>query len=99
MPALVRVGDICSGHGCWPPRPCLTGSPNVRANGLPLHRLGDSWAFHCKPCGKNPACHDAVLVRASSTIRINGIPAARVGDPLSCGSVCSTGSPTVGGGK
>lgn len=111
MPPLVRLGDICSGHGCWPPRPCIMGSPNVLVNGLPAHRLGDLWGIHldvckscfCQPCESDRYCHGGgpdggVLVAASLTILINGLPAARIGDPLVCGSVCATGSLNVIGG-
>jgi len=47
MPAVVRLGDICTGHGCWPPRQNIEASPNVFVNGRGVHRLGDAWAVHC----------------------------------------------------
>jgi uncharacterized Zn-binding protein involved in type VI secretion len=34
MPAVSRLGDNCTGHGCWPPRPSTGASPNVRVNGI-----------------------------------------------------------------
>ena len=47
MPAVVRLGDICTGHGCWPPRQNIEASQNVFVNGRGVHRLGDAWAVHC----------------------------------------------------
>jgi len=96
MPAFVRVGDLCTGHGCYPPRPCITGSPNVYSNGKAIHRQGDAWDIHCD-C-KCEHAHGAVTARGSSSVFINGIPAARVGDPLTCGSACAQGSPECGSG-
>lgn len=91
MPAVVRQGDQCSGHGCFPPRPNDQGSPNVFVNGLPAHRQGDHWASHC--CG--PVCHDSTLSGGSGTVFVNGLPLARVGDAVACGSVAAQGSGTV----
>jgi uncharacterized Zn-binding protein involved in type VI secretion len=98
MPAIVREGDICTGHGCWPPRPAITSSRTVFLDGRGVVRQGDRYAVHCKPCGKNPACHTSFVARGSSSVFVDGIPAARVGDPIACGSLCSTGSLDVSGG-
>lgn len=91
MPAATRLGDICTGHGCYPPRVNDSGSPNVFINGLPAHRLGDHWVTHC--CG--PSCHDSYTSEGSSKVFINGIPAARIGDAVACGSIIAQGSPNV----
>lgn len=96
MPAFVRVGDLCTGHGCFPPRPCIQGSPNVFANGKSINRVGDAWGVHCNCKCEN--AHSGVTARGSSSIRINSIPAARVGDPINCGSACAQGSFNTGGG-
>lgn len=91
MPAVVRLGDLCSGHGCFPPRPNDQGSPNVFVNGLPAHRLGDHWTAHC--CFV--VCHDSTLSGGSSTVFANGRPLGRVGDAVACGSVAAQGSSNV----
>lgn len=99
MPAIVREGDICTGHGCWPPRPAISSSKTVFSDGRGVVRKGDRYAVHCKPCGKNPACHDSFVTEGSSSVFVDGIPVARVGDPIACGSLCSTGSlNSLGGG-
>ena len=91
MPPVVRLGDICSGHGCFPPRPNDQGSPDVFVNGRPVHRTGDHWVTHCCP----PPCHDSSLAAGSSTVFVNGRGMARIGDPVACGSVCAQGSSDV----
>lgn len=91
MSAVVRLGDIDSGHGCWPPRPNVQASINHMANGIGIHRQGDGWATHC--CG--PSCHAGVAAQGSSTVFTNGKQRMRIGDPVSCGSTCAEGSPNV----
>lgn len=90
MPAVCRLGDLCTGHGCWPPRPNDQASPNVFVNGIAVHRETDSWAAHC--C---VGCHTSVLQTGSSTVFCNGLPVARIGDPVACGSLVAQGSPNV----
>lgn len=46
---VARLADLCTGHGCYPPRPNIEGSPNVFVNSRPHHRLGDGWSVHCVP--------------------------------------------------
>lgn len=91
MPPVARLGDICTGHGCFPPRPNISGSPNVFANMIPVHRQGDAWAVHCCP----PPCHAGVLARGAPTVFANNRQVGRIGDPVSCGSLVATGSPNV----
>ena len=57
MPGVVRLGDICTGHGCFPPRSNVSASGNVIVNGLGAHRVGDNWASHC--C---VTCHDSIHI-------------------------------------
>jgi uncharacterized Zn-binding protein involved in type VI secretion len=93
MPAMHRVGDNCTGHGCFPPRPANSGSPSVLINSIPAVRVGDSYNVHC--CG--PACHSGVVSSGSGSVLINSKPAARVGDSVSCGGNVSQGSGSVMG--
>lgn len=89
--AAARLGDWCSGHGCFPPRQNNEGSPNVFVNSRGWHRKGDNWQRHS--CGDNR--HGGNLAEGSSTVFINGMPAGRLGDPISCGSAVITGSGNV----
>ena len=49
MPGAVRMIDICSGHGCFPPRPNITSSPNVFINCIPATRFLDQRFVHGCP--------------------------------------------------
>lgn len=91
MPAASRKGDECTGHGCFPPRPSTSGSPNVFFNGIPALRVGDSFATH--KCGKSS--HGGTVSSGSSSVYINGKPAARIGDDVSCGSAVAEGSSNI----
>jgi uncharacterized Zn-binding protein involved in type VI secretion len=91
MPGACRLGDVCSGHGCFPSRPNTSASPNVFVNGIPSHRQSDSWAVHCCP----PPCHGGSLAAGSSTVYVNGLQKGRIGDPVSCGSSVASGSSNV----
>lgn len=90
---VCRLGDYCTGHPpCWEPRPNIQGSPDVFANAIPIHRLGDAWAVHgtfpCLP-------HGGVLASASQTVFANALGIGRIGDAVNCGSFVAQGSPDV----
>lgn len=91
MPAVTRLGDDCTGHGCWPPRGNDQASPNVFVNNIAVHRQSDHWPTHC--CG--PACHDSTLSKGSATVFVNNLQCARIGDPVACGSAIAKGSANV----
>ena len=91
MPAATRLGDVCTGHDCFPPRLSIEASDNVFINGIGAHRIEDAWETHCCTI----ICHDAVAAEGSSTVFINGKAAVRIGDMISCGSVSAQGSPSV----
>jgi len=91
MPSVCRLGDRCSGHACWPPRPNDQASSDVFANGIGTHRQGDHWAVHC--CGSE--CHDSFLARGSKSVFVNGKQLARIADPVACGSAVIEGSLNV----
>jgi uncharacterized Zn-binding protein involved in type VI secretion len=91
MPAVARLGDIGTGHGCFPSRANDEASGNVFVNGIGAHRQGDHWTSHC--CGSS--CHDSALAAGSATVFVNSRQFGRIGDPVACGSAVSSGSPTV----
>ena len=80
-----------TGHDCFPPRPNTEGSDDVFVNGIPIHRVGDSWPVHV--CGDS--AHDGVLSNGSSSVSVNGKPVGRIGDMISCGSMVAQGSDDV----
>jgi uncharacterized Zn-binding protein involved in type VI secretion len=91
MAAAARIGDICSGHGCFPPRSGMGGS-TVIINGIPAHKQGDPWMLHCCP---NQGCHPSNISSGSGSVNINGSAAARIGDSIACGSTIAQGSSNV----
>lgn len=91
MPAATRLEDICTGHGCFPPRKNISASANVFVNSRGWHRKGDAWDLHS--CGDN--AHTSSTEDGSSSVYVNSRRAARIGDPVKCGSACGTGSPNV----
>ncbi len=91
MPAAIRQGDKCSGHGCFPPRANTSWSTNVFVNGLGWHREDDGWEKH--KCGDSE--HAGSLSDGSGTVYVNGKKAGRIGDPVSCGSAGAQGSGNV----
>ena len=44
MPAVTRIGDNCTGHGCFPPRPSIAGSGNVFVKSKAVHRQAATMA-------------------------------------------------------
>jgi uncharacterized Zn-binding protein involved in type VI secretion len=91
MPATTRIGDSCSGHSCYPPRPNVEGSGNVFVNNISVHRQDDAWHPHC--C--DGSCHSSETASGSSSVYVNGKQMARIGDPVKCGSVIAQGSGNV----
>lgn len=93
---VVRMGiDMCSGHPAgptyFPPRPAITGSPNVFVDGLPVVRMTDQWSPHTNIL----SVHTGVGVSGSPTVFVNGLPIMRMTDQIDCGSIALSGSLTV----
>lgn len=91
MSAAARLGDICTGHGCFPPRNNTSASNDVIINDRGAHRQSDTWAPHT--CGDNT--HDSYLQSGCKSVIINDLEAGRIGDPVACGSAVASGSPNV----
>lgn len=87
MSRVILLGDACSGHGCFPPRPTITGQGNFIVEGKPVHCVGDSLAPHT--C---VSTHGGVSITGSSKFFVNGVAIARSGDAIDCGSIHIAGS-------
>jgi len=100
MPGVCTQGDICSGHGCYPPRQVIAWSANVFVNSKGWHRQFDGLGPHSDCCVKNCPTHISMSAKGSSQVYVNGRQAMRIGDPVACGSAMATGSNNVycGGG-
>jgi uncharacterized Zn-binding protein involved in type VI secretion len=92
MPAVVRKGDTCTGHGRYPPRANTGGSTDVFINGKGAHRKDDTWPPHGHT---PPPIIGDIMASGSETVFVNGKPIARVGDDITCGSVAAAGSGNV----
>jgi hypothetical protein len=102
MPGVVRIDDNCSGHGCWPPRPSITGSPDVFVNNKQVERYNDVLEEHC--CRRiieidgeihiRTYCHDGLHLGIRDVF-VNELPIQVGQDPISCGSVCDECSDNV----
>jgi len=92
MAQVGRLGDWCTGHCCFPPRPCIQGSTDVFSNGIPVHRQGDMWLVHACP---KAVCGGATLAKGSSTVFANSKQMSRIGDPISDGAAVCEFSPDV----
>ena len=93
MSGAARLGDSCTGHGCWPPRVNNQASDNVFINSRGAHRLGDGWNAHT--CQSIPEIHTSTQASGSSSVFVNGKALARIGDGVACGSFVATGSSNV----
>ena len=89
----MRLGDNCTGHGCWPPRANSSASGDVFVNGKGAHRVGDAWLPHT--CPSIPETHGSSQASGSATVFVNGKALARIGDSIACGSSNATGSGDV----
>lgn len=92
MPAVSRLGDMASGHGCFPPSPSTSGSESVFVNDIPALRQNDAVAPH--GCSKCPP-HPRSVAQGSGTVFVNGRPIARLGDGIDCGGAMSAASGNV----
>lgn len=85
------LGALCTGHGCFPPRPNDEASDDVFVNNFRVHRQSDHWETHSCP----PDEHDSTLASGSSTVFVNNLECSRIGDPVACGSLIAEGSVNV----
>lgn len=83
-------GALCTGHGCFPPRPNDQASDDVFVNNIAVHRHTDHWTTHV--CVSS---HDSNLSSGSGTVYVNNLQCSRIGDPVACGSAIAQGSVDV----
>ena len=87
MPAITRLTDIASGHGCWPDSDVIQASPNVIVNNLGVFRVTDAVRVHC--C---VSCHGRKGASGSPDTIFNDLNVMRLFDPIDCGGFMVTGS-------
>lgn len=95
MAAASRLGDLSTGHTCFPPTACNeTPATKTYINGLLAQCQGSRFLQH--RCGKTT--HLASIrntVSGSSKVFIEGQAAIRIGDDIACGDTSGQGSPNV----
>jgi uncharacterized Zn-binding protein involved in type VI secretion len=79
VPAVARIGDKCV-VDCSPPT-LISGSGDVKVNGVGVVRQGDSTDPHKLKKGRCPI-HESKVTGGSGSVFVNGKPIARVGDAL-----------------
>lgn len=87
MPAVVKDGSRCTGHGCWPSRVNSTCSKKFFIEGKGIVRVSDKWTQHC--C---KTCHTGTQTTGSKKMFVEGLAVARIGDSIDCGSKNQTGA-------
>lgn len=92
MPAATRKGDVCTGHGCYPPRSSTGGAGTVFINSIAAHCKGHGWSKHA--CPKIPP-HGSILANGAKYVYAEGRKMGRIGDPVACGSAVRSGSGNV----
>lgn len=95
MPAVVRLGDLSTGHACFPPTQLVqTASTKSYINGKLVGLADTQSQFSTHVCGitVHPQSGRTIVGGASKSF-IEGKPIARIGDDISCGDACAQGSP------
>lgn len=97
MPAISRLGDMSTGHGCFPPT-ALVATPVSKTffNGILSSVVNSACQHATHVCGVVVHAGDtrAPSSGASKTF-IEGNPAARIGDNIACGDAIAEGSPNT----
>lgn len=94
MPAVSRLGDMSTGHGCFPPTNLIT-TPVAKTyfNGILAGVVDSKCKFAAHTCGDVTHNSDARFPSSgASKTYIEGKKAARIGDNIDCGDAISEGS-------
>jgi hypothetical protein len=95
MPAVARMDDLSTGHGCFSPTP-MTQTPVKKTyfNGKLAGVVNSGCQFVTHSCGvtTHSQAERFVSSGASKTF-IEGNPAARIADDINCGDAIAEGSP------
>lgn len=94
MPAVSRLGDMSTGHGCFPPTDMVqTPVTKTFFNGIKAGVKDSGCQFTTHSCGivTHPQAERFVTSGAAKTF-IEGISAARIGDDIGDGDAIAEGS-------
>lgn len=94
MPAVSRLGDMSTGHGCFPPTNLIT-TPVSKTyfNGKLAGVVDSGCKFAAHICG-NTTHNSSIRIPSSGASKtyIEGKKAARIGDDIQCGDAIAEGS-------
>ena len=95
MPAVSRLGDMSTGHGCFPPTALVSTSATKTFFNGKLASVVDAGSQHAPhTCGiVTHAGSTRSPSNGASKTYIEGKPAARIGDDIACGDAIAEGSP------
>jgi len=90
MPAQCRLGDMSTGHGCFPPT-AIDGAVAAKTTveGDPAAMVDSTHPDHA--CG-NTVHAGRKISSGSGKTTIEGKPAARIGDSINCGDAMGQGA-------
>jgi hypothetical protein len=94
MPAVCRIGDTSTGHGCFPPT-TLQSSPvqKTKINGKFPGVVDSSCTFAAHTCGTvTHTDAERYPTKGAQKSYIEGFLVARIADPLACGDNIGEGS-------
>jgi uncharacterized Zn-binding protein involved in type VI secretion len=98
MTAIARLGDMSTGHGCFPPTAMVT-TPITKTyiNGVLAGAADPACQFASHTCGTvtHPQTERYPLPKAGTKTYIEGYPIAIIGSDLNCGDAIAEGSPTT----
>lgn len=86
-----RIGDLGSGHSCFPPNAVNSGSNTVLTNNRKTATINDTLNTHC--CGLQ--CHGSRIIEGQYNVKVNGKNLSRITSRIDCGEVMMTGSSNV----
>ena len=94
MPAVTRMGDMSTGHGCFPPT-AMIATPVTKTffNGKLAGVVSTECQFETHSCP--PITHlasERFISSGASKTFIEGYKAARIGDSIACGDAVAEGS-------
>jgi uncharacterized Zn-binding protein involved in type VI secretion len=94
MPAVARLGDLSTGHGCYSPTEMAqTPVSKTFFNGIKAGVVSSECQFVSHTCGL--VTHDQAerfVASGASKTFIEGNPAARIADDIDCGDAIAEGS-------
>ena len=94
MPAVARIGDLSTGHGCFPPSPMKTTLvKKTYINGKLPGVVDPECQFESHTCVLiTHSQAERYPTNGTSKTKIEGYYIARIADDLACGDVIGQGS-------